>query len=76
MLLKIEDKKGFTLIEFLIYLALTTVLLGLIVAIGFNVLSGGTKVDSIQNVKDNGNYAIQKISNIIGNAEEINGASN
>jgi competence protein ComGC len=76
MLLKIGEKKGFTLIEFLIYLALTTILLGLIVAIGFNVLSGSTKVDSIQNVKSNGNYAIQKISNIIGNAEEINGISN
>ncbi|MGB8815841.1 MAG: prepilin-type N-terminal cleavage/methylation domain-containing protein [Minisyncoccia bacterium] len=76
---KISKQKftaGFTLIEFLIYLALTTVLLGLIVAIGFNVLSGGTKFNSIQDVKDNGNYAIQKISNMVGNAEKINGVSN
>ena len=76
MKIKEKTKNGFTLIEFLIYLALTTVLLSLIVAIGFNVLSGGTKVDSIQDVKINGNYAIQKISNIVGNAEAINGSSN
>jgi Tfp pilus assembly protein PilW len=64
--------KGFTLIEFLLYIGLLGIILTVSGAIGLNILFGKAKLNSIEEVSQNSRFAIEKIASTIRNAQAIN----
>ncbi len=65
-------QKGFTLIEFLVYSILVTMLVGSLVLTGVNILEGRARLRAIEEVNHNGKMAIEKIAYYIRQAESIN----
>jgi type II secretory pathway pseudopilin PulG len=66
---------GFTLIEFVLYFAITTIVLTLIVQISMNVFIGKEKIEAHQEVGRNGRSAINEIIQIVSESEEVVGTS-
>ncbi len=65
-------KAGFTLIEFLIYSVIVTLLVGALVLIGSNILQGRVRVAVAEEVNHNGKIAMEKITYHIRKADSIN----
>lgn len=65
-------EKGIVLLEFLLYIALVGVIVAAAGAIGYNIFFGKAKLGAIEEVSQNGRFAIEKISDTIRNADEIN----
>jgi Tfp pilus assembly protein PilW len=63
---------GFTLIEFLIYISIVGLILVLMTNLFWNVILGGTKENSYQEVQQNGRFAIFKMKQEIKKAIGIN----
>jgi len=68
-------QRGFTLLEFLLYIGLVGIILTVSGAIGLNVLFGKAKLMSIEEVSQNTRFTIEKIANRVRNAEAINSPS-
>ncbi len=68
----ITRSKGTTIIEFLIYIAIVGIILTVAGAIFFNVIFGKAKLGAIEEVSQNGRLSIEKMVNIMRNAEAIN----
>jgi Tfp pilus assembly protein PilW len=68
-------KKGFTLIEFLIYIGIVGLILVLMTNLFWNVILGGTKENSYQEVQQNGRFALLKMKQEIKKAVGINSPS-
>lgn len=64
--------KGFTLLEFLLYISLVGIILLVAGAIGLNVLFGKAKLGAIEEVSQNARFTIEKIADRVRNAEAIN----
>jgi len=58
-------KKGFTIIEFLIYIAILTVTIGAIGLVMSNIFRVGARTDVVQEVSHNGRFAMQRIGQAI-----------
>jgi len=67
-----KDSAGFTLIEFLLYFGLITVIFISSSAMAFNIFSGKAKLVSIEEVSQNARLAMEKMIRVIGNAASIN----
>jgi len=67
--MKILINKGFTIIEFLIYITILAIVTTIIGAVAGNVLQVGARINTIQEVNQNGIFAMQRIG------EEIRFAS-
>jgi len=65
-------QEGFTLIEFLVYSVLVTILVGSLVLIGVNILQGRARMVGMEEVNHNGKMAIERIAYHIRKAESIN----
>ena len=65
------NKKGFTLIEFLIYISIVGFVIGALTLAGINVMHGRAEVRSMEEVEENGRFALQKITYLIRNANSI-----
>lgn len=65
------NNKGFTLLEFLLYIGLVGIILTVSGAIGLNVLFGKAKLMTIEEVSQNARFVMEKISLDIRNAEII-----
>jgi len=63
--------RGFTLIEFLIYIAIVGTVLLVTGAIGFNVLFGKAKLMAIEEVSQNARFTMERIAMSVRNAETI-----
>lgn len=63
--------RGFTLIEFLLYIGLVGIVLTVAGAIGLNILFGKAKLGAIEEVSQNARFAMEKISERTRNAEAI-----
>lgn len=57
--------KGFTLIEFLIYIAIVSLSLVLIAGFALDIIQGGTKTFVHREVQQNARFAMEKISRAI-----------
>jgi type II secretory pathway pseudopilin PulG len=66
-------KKGFTLIEAILYLAIAGVVLYFVSGFSFNAIFGKAKIDTIQNINQSSRAVLDEMSNTVGNAIEING---
>ena len=67
--------KGFTILEFLLYIGLVGIILVVAGAIGLNVLFGKAKLAAIEEVSQNARFIIEKIADRVRNAEAINSPS-
>lgn len=68
-------KKGFTLIEAILYLAIAGVILYFISGFAFNAIFGKSKIETIQGVNQNARSVLDEMGNIIGNSISINGTT-
>jgi type II secretory pathway pseudopilin PulG len=66
-------KRGFTLIEAILYLAIAGTVLYFISGFSFNAIFGRAKIETVQDVNQNSRAVLDEISTTIGNAVEING---
>lgn len=72
MKIKIKEKKGFTLIEFLIYGAIVSLLIGSLVVIGVNVSEGRARIEVMENINYDAGVAFSRITYYIRRAEGVN----
>ncbi len=70
-----KTKKGFTLVEFLLYLSIFATILSLAGGFLWNIIFGNIKSGSYQEVQQNGRFALLKISQEIKRATGINSPS-
>jgi prepilin-type N-terminal cleavage/methylation domain-containing protein len=66
-------KKGFTLIETILYLAIAGIVLYFIGGFTFNAIFGKAKIETLQNINQNNRSVLDEISEAVGNSLEING---
>ncbi|PCI19707.1 hypothetical protein COB64_03275 [Candidatus Wolfebacteria bacterium] len=66
------NNKGFTLLEFLIYIGLVSIILIVFGAIALNVFSSEAKLSAIEEVSQNARFTMEKIATSVRNAEVIN----
>lgn len=67
----ITNPRGFTLIEILLYMALSTILVVLMGGIGANVFSGFVKVKAAEELRYNTQFVTEKIRSLASQAESI-----
>jgi len=65
------NNKGFTLLEFLLYIGLVGIILTVSGAIALNVLFGKAKLMSIEEVSQNARFAMERMALDIRNADAI-----
>jgi prepilin-type N-terminal cleavage/methylation domain-containing protein len=70
-----QNKKGFTLIELLASIAVIVVIGSVIAGIITSSLRGSNKTNTIEAIRQNGNYALSQISKNIEYAQVFNGLS-
>jgi len=66
-------KKGFTLIEAVLYLAIAGTVLYFISGFTFNAIFGKAKIDTVQNLNENSQSVLDDMSNSVGDSVQING---
>lgn len=66
-------KRGFTLIEVVLYLAIAGTVLYFISGFTFDAIFGKAKIDTVQDVGQNNRSVLDEISNAVNNSIEING---
>lgn len=75
MIKKLKFQKGFTVIEILVVLVVLLVVGSIIVTIFTSSLRGTNKVNSIDSVRRNGNYALEQMGKMIRYARSFDGVS-
>jgi type II secretory pathway pseudopilin PulG len=68
-----DNKKGFTLIEAILYLAIAGTVLYFVSGFAFNSIFGKAKIETIQDINQNSRSVLDQISSAVGDAVEING---
>ncbi len=71
MKLRIHHTQGFTLIEFLLYMALSVIMVLLIGAIGIGVLKSNLKAQAQGEIRYDGEFLLEKIREAIRTAEAV-----
>ncbi len=66
-----RKQSGFTLIEYLIYIAIAAVLILVATNVLFTVLQGKEKLQAIEDVGQNGRYALDVMTQAITNAQSV-----
>jgi type II secretory pathway pseudopilin PulG len=65
-------KKGFTLIEAILYLAIAGTVLYFISGFAFNAIFGKSKIETVQSVNQNARAVLDDITGTVNNSLEIN----
>jgi len=68
-------KKGFTLLEAVLYLAIAGMVIYFISGFAFNAIWGKSKIESIQGVSQEMQSVVDDISGTISDAIEVNGVN-
>ncbi|HMO78619.1 MAG TPA: hypothetical protein PJ997_00300 [Candidatus Paceibacterota bacterium] len=71
---KIKQNSGLTILEFIIYFAITLVMLAIIVQISINIFSGRERIKAHQELNRSGQNAMNAIVDAILDADEFVGA--
>jgi type II secretory pathway pseudopilin PulG len=71
----IDMKKGFTLIEAILYLAIAGTVLYFISGFAFNAIFGKAKIETVQEINQNSRAVLDEISRSVSDAIEINGTN-
>ncbi len=66
---------GFTIVEFIIYFAITLLMLGIITEISLNLLEGKEKIKAYEEVGRSGRNALNAITEAISESDEVLGTS-
>ncbi|MEK7656080.1 MAG: prepilin-type N-terminal cleavage/methylation domain-containing protein [Patescibacteria group bacterium] len=66
-----NKQAGFTLVEYLIYIAISATLLLVATNVLFTVLQGKEKLQAIEDVGQNGRYALAAMTQAISNAQSV-----
>jgi prepilin-type N-terminal cleavage/methylation domain-containing protein len=74
-IVKTKESKGFTLVELLVVVAVIGSISAIIAGVVASTLRGTNKTSTVNNVRENGNYAVSQISRTIKYAKTIEGAS-
>ena len=69
----LNPKKGFTLIEAVLYLAIAGTVLYFISGFAFNSIFGKSKIETIQNANDNTQSVLDEMSNTVSSSLGVNG---
>ncbi len=69
--LTLTNSHGFTLIEILLYMALSTIMVVLLAGIGANVFSGFVRAKAAEELQYNTQFVTEKIRNLASQAEAI-----
>lgn len=69
------NNKGFTLLELVLYIAMVSIVLSAVIPYAWNVVYGGVKSSSQQEVVSNARFISEKIKYYIRNAVSIDNAS-
>ncbi|MBI2195690.1 MAG: type II secretion system protein [Candidatus Levybacteria bacterium] len=72
---RVKREEGFTLVELLSVIMIVTVVGGIIGAILISTLTGTNKTNSLENVRQNGNYALLQVSKTIEFSRNFYGVS-
>ena len=72
---KVKSGAGFTLIEILVAMSVLLVIGSILISILISSLRGTNKVNSIDNVRRNGNYALEQMGKMIRYSQSFNGVS-
>lgn len=67
-----NNQQGFTLIELILYIAIVTIVISTIVPFAWNIIGGGTKSNTQQEVSSNARFISERIKHEIRNASGIN----
>lgn len=70
---KSMKKRGFTLLEAVLYLAIAGTVIYFISGFAFNAIFGKAKIETIQEMSEGSQSVLDQISSAISNASEING---
>jgi len=70
-----ESPRGFTLVELLVVMAIIVPILIIVVGVTSSTLRGSNKTGTINNVRENGNYAISQMERVIKYAKSFDGVS-
>lgn len=76
MKMNVKCQKGFTLIELLVVIVILVVLGSIITGVITFSLRGTNKANTIENIRQSGNYAISQIGKTIEYAKDFGGLSN
>jgi len=71
----LKNKKGFTLLELIIYVFIVAIILTAITMYAIDVIGAQTKAKSYQEVQYNARFAIRRIVNEIRRADDLNDGS-
>jgi len=63
---------GFTLLEFIIYMALVTVIISAVSQLGFNIIVNKEKTETVEEISYNARFGMTKITDAVHRAELIN----
>lgn len=64
------NNKGFTLLEFLLYIGLVGIVLLVAGAIGLNVFFGKAKLGAIEEVSQNARFAMEKVARVVRDGQD------
>jgi len=63
--------KGFTVIEFLIYIIILSIVIAAILSVSINVFQVGARTNAVQEVAHNGRFSLHTIGRFIKSADQI-----
>jgi prepilin-type N-terminal cleavage/methylation domain-containing protein len=66
-----STNKGFTIIEFLVYIAILAIVVNVMGGVALNVFRVGSRTDTIQEVAHNGRFAMQRMGQAIKSAKAV-----
>lgn len=68
---RIKNGAGFTIIEFLVYIAILAIVITSMGGVALNVFQVGARTDAIQEVTQNGRFAMQRMGQAIKSADAV-----
>lgn len=69
---KLQNNKGFTLIELILYMGLFSILIGILTSVFMSILNNQLHAETIASTDENGRYLLQRLTYDINKSKTIN----